>query len=225
MPTRKRKPSKLDNKVYASVKLLSTTKAIDNAVDRVHKTIRTLSSSTKQNSQDTKRIIRKIQNDLHTISGCSTILESEIAPSLSSTSVSDYCFKRIKSSGPDHLSHVNSAVLITPEKRKVPYRIKPNTNQSNQTTSTTSGNKLIPIPLNGHHFTPIEAMNWLEKPVRDTTINGKIMTMMRLIYVPIGKSRLYTMYNEFLQSGICSKEWHITGRKPIITMVALNDRI
>ena len=221
MPTRKRKPSKLDNKVYASVKLLSTTIAIDNAVESVQKTIQTLSSS----SQDTKSIIRSIQNDLHTISGCNTILESEIAPSLTCKTVSDYCHKRIKSSGPDHLCHVDSAILITPEKRSVPLRNKPKYNHTIKPSGTTSCYKLIPLPINGHRFTPIEAMNWLVKVVRDTTINGKIKTMIRLKYVPIGKSRLYTMYKEFLQSDICPDEWHIQGRKPIITMQALNDCI
>ena len=222
MPTLKRKSnSQLNNKVYASVRLLSTTKTIDNAVEYVQKTIQTLSYSSKKNCQDKKSIIRSIQKDLSTISGCNTILESEIAPSLSCTSASDYCHKRIQSSGPDHLSHVDSAILITPERRSEPLRKKLSFIHTKK--STTSGYKLIPIPLNGHYFTPIEAMNWLVKPVRDTTINEKIKTMMRLKYVPIEKSRLYTMYKEFLLSGNCSKQWHIKGRKPIPTVAALND--
>ena len=106
---------------------------------------------------DTKSIIRSIQNDLSTISGCNTILESEIAPSLSSTSASDYCHKRIKSSGPDHLSHVDSAILITPEKRSVHLRNKLSFVRTKK-SETSSAYKLIPIPLNGHYFTQIEAM-------------------------------------------------------------------
>ena len=87
MPTIKRKStSEINNKVYASVRLRSTTNTIDIAVEHVKQTVRKLSSSNKKNGVDTKSIIRSIQNDLLTISGCNTILESEIASSLSSTS-------------------------------------------------------------------------------------------------------------------------------------------
>ena len=34
---------------------------------------------------------------------------------------------------------------------------------------------------------------------------------------------MYTMYKHFLLTGLCSKQWHIKGRRPIINVVELND--
>ena len=30
------------------------------------------------------------------------------------------------------------------------------------------------------------------------------------------------MYKRFMQTGLCSKEWHLKGRRPIITVKELN---
>ena len=155
MPSLKRKNNQLNNKVYSSVKLLSTTKAIDNAINEAQKSIRALSSSSKKIDPHTKSIVRNIQKELHNITDCNTVLETEIAPSLSCTSVSQYCHNRIKCSGPDRLSHVEAAILITPEKGSVPYQMKPRSKLS------TNGYKNIPIPRNGQFYTPVEAMQWL----------------------------------------------------------------
>ena len=193
MPTLRRNPDLIQNKVYSSVKLLSTTNAIDTAVNILHKTVATLSSSNKRNYQNTKSITRSIQNELDTIAGCNSILTAEIAPSLVNTSVSSYCHKRIKYSGPDRLSHVDSSIVITPEKRSVPCKSNSRTTKLQHKKYTTSGYMLIPLLINGRYFTPIEAMKWLELPVRNTKLHGKIMTMIRLKYVSLGKSRLYTM--------------------------------
>ena len=65
-------------------------------------------------------------------------------------------------------------------------------------------------------------MKWLELPVRNTKLHGKITTMIRLKYAPIGKSRLYTMYKQYLVDGICAKEWHIAGRLPLMTVTDIN---
>lgn len=77
---------------------------------------------------------------------------------------------------------------------------------------------LIALPINGQYYTPIEAMKWLELPIHNTTLHGKIMTMIRLKYVPLGKSRLYTMYKQYLVDRICAKEWSIAGRLPIMAV-------
>lgn len=62
MPTLKRKPDTIHNKVCSSIKFLCTIKAIDTDVDIVQKSIRTLSSSNKNHHQDMKCIIRSIQD-------------------------------------------------------------------------------------------------------------------------------------------------------------------
>lgn len=108
--------------------------------------------------------------------------------------------------------------MITPEKRSVTCKSKTRSRSMNNTTTIISGYKFNPIPLNGQFFTPIDAMNWLVLPVCKTTINGKIKSMIRLKYVPIGESRLYTMYKHFLQTGLCSKVWHLKGRRPMLTV-------
>ena len=113
MPTMKINSGLITNEVYTSVKLLSTTKAIDTAIDMVHKSIQSL---------PTKNIVCSIQNELNTISECNNILQSDIAPSLTSTSISPYCHKRIKFTGPDRLCHVDSAISVTPEKRSIPCK-------------------------------------------------------------------------------------------------------
>lgn len=150
MPSLITKPKKYNNKVYSSVKLLSTTKAINTAIDRAQKSMHVLSSSNKKFNFNSNSIIRNIKNELKTISGCNTVIESEIAPSLSCTSASQYCHKRIINAGPDRLYHVDSATLVTPEKQAVPYKSNTRTRDTkNSTTTTTSGYKLIPVPLNG----------------------------------------------------------------------------
>ena len=123
MPTLQRNRDHIQNKVYSSVKLLSTTKAIDDAVNILQNSVGTLSSTNKRKlhtEKNTNSIIRVIQNELRTLSGCNSVLTTEIAPSLVSTSVSSYCHKRIKNSGPDRLKHVDSSMIVTPEKRS-PY--------------------------------------------------------------------------------------------------------
>ena len=148
MPTLKRKPNQFTNKVYSSVKILSTTTAIDSVINHVNKSFPILSSSSKKNHQDTNSIIRSTPNDVNTISGCNIVIETGIAPSLSLTSASTYCHERIKCSGPDRLSHVDSAILITPEKRTAPYTSNLRTRRTNSTSRTiTSAYKYIPLPL------------------------------------------------------------------------------
>ena len=213
MPTLKRKRRQLNNKVYSSVKLLSTTNTIDKAINELQKSVTALSSSDKKFDPKTKSIVRTIKHEINNIICCNTVIENEIAPSPTATSVSNYCHKRIVSSGPDRLSHVEDAILITPEKRSVPYRGKPNAN----------GYKYVPtIPINSIFYTPVEAMQWLVLPVSKITISGKIAAMIRLKYVPIGRSRLYTMYKHFVLTGLCSKEWHLKERRPILTVTELN---
>ena len=128
MPTLKRKRRQLNNEVYSSVKLLSTTNTIDKAINELQKSITALSSSDKKFDPKTKSIVRTIKNEINNIICCNTVIENEIAPSLTATSVSNYCHKRIVSSGPDCLSHVEAVILITPEKRSVPYQSKPTAN-------------------------------------------------------------------------------------------------
>ena len=228
MPTLQRNRDHIQNKVYSSVKLLSTTKAIDDAVNILHNSVGTLSSTNKRKlhtEKNTNSIIRVIQNELRTLSGCNSVLTTEIAPSLVNTGVSSYCHKRIKNSGPNCIQHVDSAMIVTPEKRR-PYCNSINRGITLKSPiPKTSGYSLIPIPHNGQIFTPREAMTWLELPVRDTTLHGKIKTMIRLKYVPIGKSRLYTMYKQYLLNGLCSNEWHIAGRLPIVTVTAINKSV
>lgn len=60
MPALKRKPRDFNNHVYSSVKFLSTTKAIDTAVDHVQKSISELSSSSLKIDPNTKSIICSI---------------------------------------------------------------------------------------------------------------------------------------------------------------------
>ena len=136
MPTLQRKDI-IHNKVYSSVKLLSTTNAIKTAVNVLHNSVATLSSSNKRNFQNTKIIIRSIQNELHTISGCNSILTAEIAASLINTQASSYCHKRIKFSGPDRLYNVDSSIVITPEKRSVPCKSNTRSTNLRHTKDTT----------------------------------------------------------------------------------------
>ena len=116
-------------------------------------------------------------------------------------------------------------MVVTPEKRSVLSNSYTRGITLKSPIPKTSGYTLIPIPLNGQYFTPTEAMTWLELPVRDTTLHGKLKTMIRLKYVPIGKSRLYTLYKQYLLNGLCSKEWHISGRRPILSVTEINKSV
>ena len=53
----------------------------------------------------------------------------------------------------------------------------------------------------------------------------KIKAMVKENYVPIAKSRLYTMYKSYCLTGEAPKEWHTKGRPPIVSVKDLNVQV
>ena len=49
--------------------------------------------------------------------------------------------------------------------------------------------------------------------------------MVQRKYVPISRSTVYTIFKKFKLTGYCPGEWHLEGRKPVMTVTSFNLKI
>ena len=171
----------------------------------------------------TKSVLCLIKSEILNIATFNTTLKQEIAPPLTTYASSTYTYTRNIWVGPDP-PHVHSALPeSSKEKKKAQRKNKPVTVSPSPTKNTKITPTLTPngktsvskdfrdvwalTPLHIEFYTPTEAITYLSKSVKGMWNNEKITNMIKMKYVPIGKSSMYNVWMTFKETTFTPYEW------------------
>ena len=200
---------KCNQKLTASINLVSTTKKLVTTVNFLNKSINLIGSRSRPQHKIQTDLKRHLSN-LQKYGNCLTI---DVIPSLTIGNIS-YAVSRYtnneQNATQDH-SVIIYPSLASPSKRT---RLSPREISSNN----------LPFPVVGMQYYPEEAMKILANNTTQS-VSKKIKLMIEKGYTPIKKTAIYKLLSEYKSSGKVYDEWHISGRRPIITITKFDQSI